>query len=212
MGEYVPVGAFVAVGGPLAAAATMALPDVLWVGALTPADRTARAWDAILAAVESLVANGTLPEKLGAHTMTLSMYIGTIGIEVDMDARIIIEIALPPLVSREGVPLALATALALEFTVGVSNAASDSGAWAQLVLGFKKLQVHVDAKGLPAAVSWLASHRASHYVAPRFRMETQNIQAGEVLQGRQLSCASSKTPSGIWESREAGNGPRRAGV
>lgn len=45
---YVPTASFAVVGAPPAAAAAEKVPGMLWVGPLTPADRTARDWDVIL--------------------------------------------------------------------------------------------------------------------------------------------------------------------
>jgi hypothetical protein len=84
----VSFGSFVAVGGPTTAVSVERVRGVLWIGPLTPADRTARAWDAILSRVESL---NTFVE--------VKTFLEASKIAVDADDRATIEVVLPPLVT-----------------------------------------------------------------------------------------------------------------
>ena len=60
---YIPTASFAVVGTPAAAAAAEAVPGVLWVGPLTPADRTARAWDVILPLLADVYKNFSAARK-----------------------------------------------------------------------------------------------------------------------------------------------------
>jgi hypothetical protein len=137
--------------------AAAAVTGVLWVGPLTPADRTARAWDAILpalAAALALHANATNGSSWGGGAEGGAALLLAAGVAVDGAGRAVVQVKLPvssPTVAAaaaaaggevvhasadtlEGVPPALAEALAAEFVAGVSTAGGDPGAWAAPVV------------------------------------------------------------------------------
>ena len=212
--------------------AAAAVTGVLWVGPLTPADRTARAWDAILpalAAALALHANATNGSSWGDGAEGGAALLLAAGVAVDGAGRAVVQVVLPPLSpavaaaaaaggevvhagagALEGVPPALAEALAAEFAGGVSAAGGDPGAWAAPVVfegetgGVKKVMVGVSPAGLAAAVRWLAAHRAAQWVAPRLRRVAHNNAARGVLQGEFLPGISSSTP--FWDAGVTGTG------
>ena len=108
---YVPVASFVVVGTPTAAAAAMAVPGVLWVGPLTPADRTTRTWDFILPLLAQVYAarSGTAVGANGQVSWTnatardaamaaATSILSAGGIIVDASGRVMVEVVLPPLI------------------------------------------------------------------------------------------------------------------
>ena len=211
---FVSVGSFVVVGTPSSAAAVRRVEGVSWVGSLTPADRTARAWDIVLPALEGVVQNGTLPWRYGGHEMDAATFLEAAGIDVDDDGRVTMDVAFPLVADEdtpervlEGVSPDLADFAADEITRGVSDAASDPGAWVELVpatsASVKKLVAHVRARGLSAAVKWLASHRSVHWVAPQRRFEMQNYDARYALQSGYVDGAFSRNV--MWDAGITGN-------
>ena len=156
---FVSVSSFVVVGTPSSAAVVRRVEGVSWVGSLTPADRTARAWDIVLPALERVVHNGTLPWRYGGHEMDAATFLEAAGIDVDDAGRVTMDVAFPLVADEdtpervlEGVSPDLADFAADEIARGVSDAASDPGAWVELVPAtspsVKKLVAHVRTRGL----------------------------------------------------------------
>ena len=207
---YLPVAAFSVVGSPAAAAAAEAVSGVIWVGPLTPTDRTARVWDIILPLLADVYAvgagtgtgenagdrtNGTARDAAAAAAAATAL-LSAGDIVIDEEGRAVVEVVLPPLISigaGDGggggsdhvvadvrVPALLAFAAAREFAAGVIAAAADAGAWAQPQPASNTVLVGVLPEGLPAAVAWLGAHRAAHWVAPHLRRVLRNRVSGEV--------------------------------
>ena len=154
---YVPTASFVVVGTPATAAAAEALSgDVLWVGPLTPADRTARAWDVLLPLLTDVynddesnddnatTTRTTTGEAEVSASASASALLSAAKIVVDGGGRAVVEVLLPPLVSIGAAagdtadvhvevppPASLSRAVARQFASGVAAAAADDGAWAR---------------------------------------------------------------------------------
>jgi len=206
---YLPVAAFSVVGSPAAAAAAEAVSGVIWVGPLTPLDRTARAWDVILSLLAEVYITGAgvgigsdvgnrtggTARDLAAAASAATALLSADDIVIDKEGRAVVEVVLPPLISMgdrgrdrgedvaadERVLASLATAAAREFAAGVAAAASDDGAWAHPQPASNTVLVGVRPESLTAAVAWLGAHRAAHWVAPHLRRVSRNRFSGEVI-------------------------------
>ena len=186
---HVPHNSFIAIGGPRVAHIVSKLNGVLWIGALSRLQRTARAWDAILPGVDALLTTGVLPANLGGIALNVSHFLATAGVFTDSYDRVILEVVFPPLLAHSASP-SFAKAVVLELKKGMAR-------WSPLFEAIhdnEKVFIHVHVSGLSAAVNWLGAHRAVHWVAPVFRFSYQNKKANEVLQNGVFEA---KTP--VWD-------------
>ena len=198
---YLPVAAFSVVGSPATAAAAEAVSGVIWVGPLTPADRTARAWDVILPLLADVLAaragTGTGSDAAkqtnktardAATATAATALLSADDIVIDGNGRAVVEVVLPSLISLGNggvaadvqVVASLVSAAAREFAAGVAAATSDTGAWAQSQPASNTVLVGVRPESLAAAVTWLGAHRAAHWVEPHLRRVPRNRESGEV--------------------------------
>jgi hypothetical protein len=171
----IPPTSYVAVGGPAAAAAARDLAVTLWVGLLAPEDIVTGGLDTAEA-----VERTTLGEDGRA---LLEVSVPSLFVSDDGDA----DSSRPRRRRTQGVPRALAEAMAAAFAATAAAASGDSGAWARPMASWARDGVGVsvdrpDAKvtrvlvgvrpeGLVATARALAAHRAAHLVAPRARIE-----------------------------------------
>jgi hypothetical protein len=170
----IPPTSYVAVGGPAAAAAARDLAATLWVGLLAPEDIVTGGLDTAEA-----VERTTLGEDGRA---LLEVSVPSLFVSDDGDA----DSSRPRRRRTQGVPRALAEAMAAAFAATAAAASGDSGAWARPMASWARDGVGVsvdrpDAKvtrvlvgvrpeGLVATARALAAHRAAHLVAPRAGM------------------------------------------
>ena len=191
----VPVASYIAVGGPAAAAAAAALPGVTWVGPLTPGDVAAASWDGVLNELPNALASGNVSALLREH-----------AVASDADSgRVLLEAVLPPTDDERGGGGVgggagddeFAAEAARAFERGVRFASGDADAFARVAGRGGKVIVGVLPRGLNATVHWLASSRATQWVAPRPAATTRgrplrrltNREASEVVQGAGLGAS-----------------------
>ena len=171
----VPPMSYVAVGGPAAATAARDLLQTLWVGPLAPEDIIEAQWDQ----AQDAVSMTTVAEDGRA---LLEVSVPQLFALEDEDESLDLQTGRRRI---HGAARDLAEAMAAAFQATASAAAEDPGAWARPMAQWARpdadvandaseaevtrVLVGVRSEGLVAAIRALASHRATHLIAPRLR-------------------------------------------